>query len=68
MKAWVSFAQRGKKLNIASSLGSVRYNTLPETEAEIRAQAKTQEFEANIKDSCENALIQIAEMKNSRSS
>ena len=63
MKAWVSYAQRGKKLNIASSLGSVRFDTSPETEAEIRSHAKNQEFRANIRSSRKEALQRIEEMK-----
>ncbi len=63
MKASVSYAQRGKKLNIASSLGSVRYDTLPETEAEIRSRAENQEFRPNIRKSRDEALQRIEEMK-----
>lgn len=63
LRAWISFAQRGKKLNIASSLGSVRYGTSKETEQEIRGQAARQDFRPNIRATREEALERIAEMK-----
>jgi len=63
MRAWVTYAQRGKKLNIASSLGSVRYDATPEFEAEIRSQASTGEFRANIARRREDALGMIEKMK-----
>lgn len=65
MRAWVSYAQRGKKLNIASSLGSVRYGTSTETEAEIRSRAGSEKFKPNICDTRADALQRIEEMKQS---
>ena len=38
--AWVQYASRGKRLNIAASLGSVRFATGSETEADIRCAPK----------------------------
>ena len=67
IKAWVSFAQRGKRLNIASSLGSVRYDASPETEAEIRARAQKQDFKPNIRASRKDALLRLGEMKRAAS-
>ncbi|MEC3860864.1 hypothetical protein VK792_06170 [Mesobacterium sp. TK19101] len=61
--AWVSFAHRGKSLNIAASLGSVRYATGSETEADIRLRAETQDFRPNIRNTREEALARITEMK-----
>ncbi len=63
LRAWISFAQRGKRLNIASSLGSVRYGTSPDLEAEIRDQASRKDFRPNIRATREEALERIAEMK-----
>lgn len=62
-EAWVSFAQRGKELNIAFSLGSVRYATGSETEETIRMRAESQAFRPNIRNTRAEALERIAEMK-----
>ena len=61
--AWVQYAQRGKRLNQAASLGSVRYAAGSETEADIRMRAETQGFRPNIRNSRQEALARIAEMK-----
>ncbi|TMV04788.1 hypothetical protein FGK63_17035 [Ruegeria sediminis] len=61
--AWVQYAQRGKRLNEAASLGSVRYAAGSETEADIRMRAETQGFRPNIRNSRQEALARIAEMK-----
>ena len=63
LQAWISFSQRGKRLNIAHSLGSVRYGTDLETEKEIRSQADRMDFRPNIRVTREQALERIAEMK-----
>ncbi len=62
-EAWVQYARRGKALNIAASLGSVRYAAGSETEDEIRNRAQTQDFRPNIRNTREEALARIAEMK-----
>ncbi|MDF1873540.1 hypothetical protein [Vannielia sp.] len=61
--AWVQFAARGKRLNIAASLGSVRYAPGSETEADIRLRSESQDFEPNIRNTREEALERIAEMR-----
>ncbi len=61
--AWVQFARRGKRLNIAASLGSVRYAAGSETERDIRLRAESQGFRPNIRNTREEALERIAEMK-----
>ncbi len=61
--AWVQYAHRGKRLNIAASLGSVRYAAGAETEADIRMRAETQGFRPNIRNSREEALELIEEMR-----
>lgn len=61
--AWVQYAARGKKLNIEFSLGSVRYAPGSETEADIRLRAESQEFRPNIRNTREEALERIEEMK-----
>jgi len=62
-EAWVEYAQRGKRLNINFGLGSVRYAPGSATEAEIRLRAETQDFNPNIRNSREEALARIEEMK-----
>ena len=61
--AWVAYAQRGKRLNIESGLGSVRFAAGSETEAEIRLRAESQDFRPNIRNTRAEALEQIAKLK-----
>ncbi len=62
-EAWVSYALRGKNLNIEFSLGSVRFMAGSETEQEIRLRAESQDFRPNIRNSREEALERIDEIK-----
>jgi len=62
-EAWVSYAQRGKRLNIEFGLGSVRFAPGSETEQEIRLRAESQDFRPNIRNSRAEALERIEEMK-----
>ena len=62
-EAWVQFAKRGKDLNIGGALGSVRYETGSETEDEIRLRAESQGFRPNVRNTRDEALDRIAEMK-----
>lgn len=61
--AWPEYARRGKELNVAASLGSVRYAAGSETEADIRARAESQGFRPNIRNTREEALERIEEMR-----
>jgi hypothetical protein len=61
--AWVRYAYRGKRLNQAGSLGSVRFAPGSETEADIRLRAESQEFRPNIRNTREEALERIEEMR-----
>lgn len=61
--AWVAYANRGKILNQASSLGSVRYAAGSETEKDIRMRAETQAFRPNIRNTRKEALALIDEMR-----
>ncbi len=61
--AWVQYAARGKKLNETWSLGSVRFAPGSETETDIRLRAESQGFRPNIRNTREEALERIAEMK-----
>lgn len=62
-EAWVQYARRGKALNAAASLGSVRFAAGSETEAEIRQRAQSQDFRPNIRNTREEALARLAELK-----
>ena len=61
--AWVQYAHRGKLLNLAHSLGSVRYAPGSETEADIRLRAESQDFRPNIRNTRAEALQRIAELR-----
>lgn len=62
-EAWVQYAARGKRFNEAVSLGSVRYAPGSETETDIRLRAESQGFRPNIRNTRDEALARIAEMK-----
>ena len=61
--AWIQYAARGKALNEAFSLGSVRYAPGSETETDIRLRAETGGFRPNIRNTREEALERIEEMR-----
>ncbi|MCB1332354.1 MAG: hypothetical protein KDK26_01565 [Roseivivax sp.] len=61
--SWVQYAHRGKLLNLAHSLGSVRYAPGSETERDIRMRAESQEFRPNIRNTRAEALERIEEMR-----
>lgn len=61
--AWVQYAHRGKKLNIAGSLGSVRFAPGSENEEEIRMRSESQDFRPNLRNTREEALERIEEMR-----
>lgn len=62
-EAWVAYARRGKRLNERWSMGSVRYAPGSETEETIRMRAESQQFRPNIRNTREEALARIDEMK-----
>jgi len=61
--AWFQFANRGKKINIESSLGSVRFDPQEPTRDEILKRAQTEDFNPNVVSTRDEALTRIAEMK-----
>jgi branched-chain amino acid transport system ATP-binding protein len=63
---WDRFAARGKKTNIAFSLGTVRVGTSARTREIIRADAGRAMFRANIFDSRDQAMFAIGEMRKRR--
>ncbi len=62
----MQFAKRGKALNLGGSLGSVRYEAGAATEADIRLRAESQGFRPNIRNTRDEALARIAEIKAGR--
>lgn len=61
--AWIAFAHRGKKLNLAYSLGTVRYAIPDRTSNEILEKSKEENFDPNMFESREDALAALAEMR-----
>jgi len=61
--AWFQFSSRGKDVNVASSLGSVRYAPPKSTETEIRQRSEQEKFESNLYDTRDEALLRIAQMR-----
>ncbi len=61
--AWVQYAARGKALNETWSLGSVRYAPDSETETDIRLRAENGGFRPNIRNTRDEAIERIDEMK-----
>ncbi|MEM7752827.1 MAG: hypothetical protein AAF230_05385 [Pseudomonadota bacterium] len=61
--AWVEYAARGKALNETASLGSVRFAPGSETETDIRLRAESGGFRPNIRNTRDEALERIAELK-----
>lgn len=62
-EAWVTFANRGKRFNLAFSLGSVRFNTEDETGAEILRRADHEQFDANLAANRRAALAKLDKMR-----
>jgi len=61
--AWIRFAQRGKRLNLAHSLGSVRYAVADDLSESMESRAKAEHFDPNLFSSREKALAEIERMK-----
>ena len=62
-RTWIPFANRGKKLNLAHSLGSVRFEADEATRKSIEERSIREKFDANLENSRENALAKIESMK-----
>lgn len=61
--AWVQWARRGKELNLGGSLGTVRFETGSQTEADIRLRAESQGFNPNIRSTRGEALARLKELR-----
>lgn len=62
-EAWFQFASRGKDINVASSLGSVRFDPREPTRTEIVKRAKREDFSPNLVSTRKEALARIEEIK-----
>lgn len=62
-EAWMAFANRGKRANLAYSNGSVRFDTSRETEASILQDAKREDFEPNLFSNRDDAIKRILDMQ-----
>lgn len=65
-EAWSAFASRGKSLNIAYSLGTVRFGAPEKTRAEIDTAAAVEEFDANQVTTRDQALARIGWLSRDR--
>ena len=61
--AWMAFGYRGKKVNIARSLGTVRFNARPDTADTIEEKAKTEDFDPNLFRTRKAALARLMSMQ-----
>jgi hypothetical protein len=62
-EAWVRHAHRGKRLNLAASLGTARFAAGSETEQDIRLRAQSEDFRPNIRNTRAEALELIEEIR-----
>jgi hypothetical protein len=61
--AWIRFSQRGKRVNLAHSLGSVRYAVQDDVGQSIKSSAQRQDFDPNLFETREGALAEIDRMR-----
>jgi len=61
--AWFQYASRGKDINVASSLGSVRFDPREPTRAEIMKRAESENFNPNLVSTRDEAVERILVMK-----
>ncbi len=61
--AWIRFAQRGKRVNLSSSMGSVRYAVREDVGYSIESSARKENFDPNLFNTREEALGEIQRMK-----
>lgn len=62
-EAWISFAYRGKKTNIAYSLGSVRFAARGDTMDTILEKSKKEAFDPNLFPSREKAIEHLEQLR-----
>ena len=64
--AWIAYSRRGKALNLAHSMGSVRFDASDETRRQILRASNTDAFDPNLCASREDALARIAALPSKR--
>lgn len=64
--AWFAFSRRGKTLNLAHSMGSVRFDASEETRRQIEHDAGTEAFDPNLFADRDGALDRLAGMPSKR--
>lgn len=64
--AWTAFARRGKALNLAHSMGSVRFDPSDATRKQIERSAGTESFDANLFSTRAEALARLATLPSRR--
>jgi len=64
--AWFAFSRRGKTLNLAHSMGSVRFDATEDTRRQIERDAGTERFDANLFADRDRALARLAALPSRR--
>ncbi|WP_172300046.1 hypothetical protein [Pseudoruegeria sp. HB172150] len=64
--AWFAHARRGKTLNLAHSMGTVRVDASDETRLQIERAAGTEAFDANLFAERDSAIRRLAELPSKR--
>jgi hypothetical protein len=65
-EAWFAFSRRGKTLNLAHSMGTVRFDASEETRRQIEHDAGTEAFDPNLLADRDSAIARIAELPSRR--
>ncbi len=64
--AWFAFSRRGKTLNMAHSMGSVRFDASDETRRQIERAAGTENFDANLFADRDGAVARLRSLPSKR--
>lgn len=64
--AWTAYSRRGRALNMAHSMGSVRFDASEETRRQILRAANTEAFDPNLFSDRDAAIARIREMPSTR--
>ena len=62
-EAWITFAHRGKAVNLAYSLGSVRFSASESTKEDILKRSEKEDFDPNLFASRREALAHLRDLK-----
>ncbi len=65
-EAWFNFSRRGKALNLAHSMGSVRFDASEITRRQIQRAAGTEAFDPNLFDNRDDALARLKSLPSKR--